>query len=119
MNFKSYLLSFCFVLCFFLSAQAQRTIIHAGTLIDGVSDEAQTEMSIIIENNMITAVEKGYTDPGTNDEVIDLKSKTVLPGLIDLHVHLESETNPQKYLEAFTFDEADLPFAPQLMPNEP
>lgn len=107
MNFKSYLLSFCFVLCFFLSAQAQRTIIHAGTLIDGVSDEAQTEMSIIIENNMITAVEKGYTDPGTNDEVIDLKSKTVLPGLIDLHVHLESETNPQKYLEAFTFDEAD------------
>lgn len=107
MNFKSYLLTFFFVTCFIFSAQAQRTIIHAGTLIDGVSDEAQTEMSIIIENNMITAVENGYSNPSGNDEVIDLKSKTVLPGLIDLHVHLESETNPQKYLEAFTFDEAD------------
>jgi len=107
MNFKSYLLTFIFVTCFVFSAQAQRTIIHAGTLIDGVSDEAQTEMSIIIENDMITAVENGYTNPDAGDEIIDLKSKTVMPGLIDLHVHLESETNPQKYLEAFTFDEAD------------
>ncbi|MBD3616187.1 MAG: amidohydrolase family protein [Gracilimonas sp.] len=89
------------------SGFAQRTIIHAGTLIDGVSDEARTEVSILIEDNKITGVEKGYIAGNNNDQIIDLKSKTVLPGLIDLHVHLESETNPQKYLEEFTFNEAD------------
>jgi imidazolonepropionase-like amidohydrolase len=89
------------------SGFAQRTIIHAGTLIDGISDEARTEVSILIEDNKITGVEKGYIAGNNNDQIIDLKSKTVLPGLIDLHVHLESETNPQKYLEEFTFNEAD------------
>lgn len=89
------------------SGFAQRTIIHAGTLIDGVSDEARTEVSILIEDNKITGVENGYITGNNNDQIIDLKSKTVLPGLIDLHVHLESETNPQKYLEEFTFNEAD------------
>lgn len=89
------------------SGFAQRTIIHAGTLIDGISDEARTEVSILIEDNKITGVENGYITGNNNDQIIDLKSKTVLPGLIDLHVHLESETNPQKYLEEFTFNEAD------------
>lgn len=89
---------------------AQRTVVFAGTLIDGKSDNAQTEMSIIIENNKITAVEKGYIRTRNSDIVIDMKSKTVLPGLIDLHVHLESETSPTKYLEPFTFNEADFAF---------
>ncbi|MEX0843941.1 MAG: amidohydrolase family protein [Balneolaceae bacterium] len=107
MNLNAILATLCLSLFIAFSAQAQRTIIHAGTLIDGVSDEAKNEQSIIIEENKITAIEDGYVNPGDNDKLIDLKSKTVLPGLIDLHVHLESETNPQKYLEAFTFNEAD------------
>ncbi|MCH2449740.1 MAG: amidohydrolase family protein [Gracilimonas sp.] len=88
-------------------AFAQRTIIQAGTLIDGASDNTRSEVSIIIEGNTITAIEDGYLDGNSRDRVIDLRSKTVMPGLIDLHVHLESETNPKKYLEAFTFNEAD------------
>ena len=44
------------------------------------------------------------------DIVIDLKSKTVMPGLIDLHVHIESEFNPQKYMNAFTANDADIAF---------
>lgn len=45
-----------------------------------------------------------------DDEVIDLKTKTVMPGLIDMHVHLESETNPKSYLEDFTLNDADIAF---------
>lgn len=93
-----------------IGLQAQQTIIHAGTLIDGVSDKARTEVSIIIKDHMITAVRDGYVDGSSEDTIIDLKSKTVMPGLIDLHVHLESETSPTKYLEPFTFEDADKAF---------
>lgn len=107
MKMKTLLLT-VFVLFFTVfQGFAQRTIIHAGTLIDGTSDDTRSEVSIIIEENTITSIENGYVNGNRNDQIIDLKSKTVLPGLIDLHVHLESETNPQKYLEEFTFDEAD------------
>ncbi len=59
-------------------------------------------MTIIIEKDKITGVENGYSKPGTNDKSIDLKSKTVTPGWIDMHVHLEEETNPNRYLQEFT-----------------
>lgn len=89
---------------------AQKTIIHAGTLIDGIADQPRQQVSIIIEGNTITAVENGFTRGGNNDTVIDLRNKTVMPGLIDLHVHLEQETNPNRYIEGFTLNEADRAF---------
>ncbi|WP_421774136.1 amidohydrolase family protein [Gracilimonas sp.] len=110
MKFRRILFTFIVSLFIYSSPFAQRTIIHAGTLIDGVSDEARSEVSIIVEDNKIIAVENGYVSGNKNDEVVDLKSKTVMPGLIDLHVHLESETSPQKYLEPFTFDDAEKAF---------
>ena len=39
--------------------------------------------------------------------IIDLTDKTVMPGLIDLHVHLEGETNPGRYVETFTMNPGD------------
>ncbi|MDR9415878.1 MAG: amidohydrolase family protein [Gracilimonas sp.] len=104
------LFSLLFTLVFTVSAIAQQTIIHAGTLIDGVSDEVYSDVSIIITDNVISAVEDGFVDGDESDTIIDLRDKTILPGLIDLHVHLESETNPKKYMEQFTFDEADFAF---------
>ncbi|MEQ8524558.1 amidohydrolase family protein [Gracilimonas sp.] len=110
MKFRSFLFTFFVSLIISTSAFAQRTVIHAGTLIDGVSDEVRNEVSIIIEDSKITGIENGYISGNRGDEIVDLKSKTVMPGLIDLHVHLESETSPQKYLEPFTFDEAEKAF---------
>lgn len=91
-------------------AFAQRTIIHCGTLIDGKSNEAQTQMSIVIEGSKIFKVEKGFTKPATTDQLIDLSKKTVLPGLIDMHVHLESETSKDQALQRFTLNKADVAF---------
>ena len=89
---------------------AQRTIIHAGTLIDGVSKKAMTEKSIIVEGNQITSIENGYTDPNDGDQVIDLKNHTVMPGWIDMHVHIEGETSPDRYIRVFTDNPADKAF---------
>jgi len=99
------------LLCISISfALAQRTIIHCGQLIDVKAGTVLKEMSIVIDGNKISDVQKGYTTAGANDKLIDLKNRTVMPGLIDMHVHLETETNPNRYMETFTFNPADYAF---------
>jgi imidazolonepropionase-like amidohydrolase len=100
----------CVVAFCFHFVQAQKTIVHCGTLIDGKSNDAQPQMTIVIEGNKITAVEKGYTKPGQGDRLVDLTKKTVMPGLIDMHVHLEGETNKDQALQRFTLNDADVAF---------
>jgi imidazolonepropionase-like amidohydrolase len=94
----------------YLSGYTQRTLIHCGNLIDGRSRTAQPEMTLIVEGSRITAVEKGFSEAGTGDELIDLSKRTVLPGLIDLHVHIESETSKDQALQRFTLNDADVAF---------
>lgn len=83
------------------------TVIHAGRLIDGKSDSAQSEMSILIEGGKIMSVVKGYVAPKEGDKVIDLKAYTVLPGLMDMHTHLQSQHSKDSYTERFFMEQAD------------
>ena len=89
---------------------AQRTILHCGKLIDVKQLQVQSEMSVVIEGNKITDVQKGYITASAGDKVIELKNKTVMPGLIDCHVHIEQEISPNRLLKSFTQNEADLAF---------
>jgi len=89
---------------------AQRTIIHCGSLIDGVSMSPKKQMSVVIKGNKIISVEQGFIKAGKKDELIDLSDQTVMPGLMDMHVHLEGEANPKSYIERFTLNEADVAF---------
>lgn len=89
---------------------SQKTYIWCGALIDGVGDEPRKNMTIIIDKNKITAIENGFSKADRNDSVVDLKTRTVTPGWIDMHVHLEEETNPNRYLEEFTMNPADYAF---------
>lgn len=93
-----------------LSAFAQKTIIHCGNLIDGKTNDAQTQMTLVVEGNKIVAVQKGFTQPAAGEKLIDLSKKTVMPGLIDMHVHMESETNKDQGLQKFTLNDADVAF---------
>lgn len=93
------------------SATAQAdTLVHAGHLIDGVGSSARSEVTIRIKDDRIAGVERGYTAPGQDDQVIDLKDSTVMPGFMDMHTHLTSETSPKAYLEEFTLNPADYAF---------
>ena len=63
------------------------TVIHAGTLIDVPGRAPKRNASVIIQGRKIIEVRNGFADvPGAR--VIDLRSSTVMPGLIDAHVHL-------------------------------
>ena len=104
---KKILLLFCLSPLFL---QAQKTIIHCGKLIDVKTLSVLTNMSIIVEGKKIVAVQSGYVDGIKGDQLINLKNKTVMPGLIDLHVHLESETNPNAYLDRFTKNPGDVAY---------
>ena len=84
------------------------TLIHAGRLIDGEADRAAEEMTIRVSGSSITAIEAGYTEPAADDTVIDLSQNTVLPGLMDMHVHISSEYSPNSRLNQFVKNEADL-----------
>ena len=99
-----------FLLLFTFSVHAQKTILHCGNLIDCVSNEAQKEMTIVVEGGKIISVEKGYKTPSGTDKVIDLKNKIVLPGLMDMHVHLEFESRKGGAIDKFTMNEADYAF---------
>jgi imidazolonepropionase-like amidohydrolase len=90
---------------------AQNTYLHCGKLIDTKSGKVLTDKTVVISGNKISSVENGFTKPkDSKDVVIDLKSKTVMPGLIDMHVHIESETNPKSYIEEYTLNDADIAF---------
>ncbi len=93
-----------------MHAAAQKTFIHCGKLIDAVSNTTLSNKTIIIEGNKIAAVQDGYTAPGATDKLIDLTTKTVLPGLMDMHVHMEMQTKRNAQSDRFTAEAQDVAF---------
>lgn len=87
---------------------AQLTYLHCGQLITATNEELATAMTIIVEDGLIKSVEKGYLSPSEGAILVDLKDRTVMPGLIDLHVHLEGQSSRTRYLEVFTKEPADV-----------
>src|SRR4051794_15386926 len=69
------------------AATAKDLAIHAGRLIDGTGKAVQTQVTILVHDDRIAAIQPGFTAP-KGAEVIDLSAATVLPGLIDDHVHI-------------------------------
>ena len=72
--------------------------------------KVQTAVTIVVEADKIVRIEPGYTPSPAGAEAVDLKNKTVLPGLIDCHVHLEWEQNRNSYTEKFVLNPADIAF---------
>jgi imidazolonepropionase-like amidohydrolase len=89
---------------------AQRTLIFCGKLIDPQAGQVLTEMTVIVTGGTVTDVQKGYTAAAAADKVIDLKNRTVMPGLIDCHVHLEDQQSANQQLKRFTQNEGDIAF---------
>ena len=95
-----------------LSINAQDYYLHSGKLFDSKEGKMLDNMTIIVSGNKIKDIKKGFVLPeNDNSIIIDLKDFTVMPGFIDLHVHIESEYNPEKYLNEFTAEESEIAFS--------
>jgi imidazolonepropionase-like amidohydrolase len=84
------------------------TLIHAGRVIDGVSARASVKQTIVVEQGRIVAVEAGYREAQVGDQLIDLRDATVMPGLMDMHVHITSEYSRSSELDRFKKNAADV-----------
>ena len=90
---------------------AQETYLHCGKLIDTRNGKVLTNKTIIVSGNTIKSVEDGFVNPtSSNTQVLDFSKKTVMPGWIDMHVHIEFETSPTAYLDEFTLNDADVAY---------
>ena len=104
-------LFFLTILLTALTLQAQDTYIQCGKLIDTKNGKVLTNKTIIVSGKTIKSIEDGFINPtNPGGKVIDLKNKTIMPGWIDMHVHLEEQTNPNAYLEEFTLNDADIAY---------
>ena len=95
-----------------LTVSAQDIYIHAGKIYDTNSGKLSSEKTIIISDTKIKSIENGYKEAIDDDiKIYDLKSKVVLPGLIDFHVHMESQSGGQdRYVRRFQDNKADIAF---------
>ena len=106
---NSYVLLFLLFISF--GSFAQKKYLQCGKIIDVKNGTVLSDKTIIVSGDKIESIENGFiSSKDNNDKVIDLKNKTILPGLIDMHVHLEGETSPNNYLKPFTLNEADVAF---------
>jgi len=87
--------------------EASWVIIHAGKLISDAREKTLSEQSIIVKNDLITDILPGYVTADDLEQVeaaqiVDLKDKFVMPGLIDLHTHLTLAIDGNRMVKAVT-----------------
>ena len=88
------------------------TIIHAGTLLAVPGEAPEEQQSIVVRNGRIVEIRRGFIGPEDLDEeanvrVIDLSDRFVMPGFIDLHVHLTGQAGADGKLDLVTMSDAD------------
>ncbi len=103
------------LICTSINAQDQITLIHAGTLLAVPGETPVSKQTVIIKNGMIDEVRSGFLSADElnfdNAELIDLKDKFVLPGLLDMHTHITGERDPEANPHEWTtMNDYDLSF---------
>lgn len=101
---------FLFFLLLSFSGFAQKHYIQCGQLLDVDSGTLVQLKTLVVENGRILEVQDGFQEGNSGEIVSDLRGHTVLPGLIDMHVHIESEFSPGVYIKRFTMNPEDVAF---------
>jgi len=105
-----YALNLLIVLVYQISF-SQDYYLHCGTIINTKNGKELKNKTIIISKNKITKIEDGYISKAKEVDIeINLKNKYILPGLIDLHVHIEGDYDSHSYISKYVDNEADIAF---------
>ncbi|PWG06481.1 metal-dependent hydrolase family protein [Polaribacter aquimarinus] len=100
-----------FTLFIFQYSIAQTTYIHCGKLIDTKTGKIAKKKTIVVQGNKIVSVVDGYLMVKSKTaKTINLKDKVVMPGLIDMHVHLEMEYDKKTRIKKYILNEADIAY---------
>lgn len=91
-----------------VSTQLNTTFVEAGRLLSDPSNGVvQRDKTLVIRGNQVVEVRDGFVGDASQGKVVDLRQAFVLPGLIDSHVHLTGQQNPNARLEEVTLSDAD------------
>ena len=80
-----------FFLLFLSSTIHSATIIYTDSYIDVINNQVKSNFSITIEKDIISAIDKGFINIDDEDTLLDLRGRTLMPGLMDMHVHFGQE----------------------------
>lgn len=107
----------CALLALSSAASAETRLIHAGALLDRPDQAPRGASTVLIRDGKIAEVRDGhlaasdFAELPADTEIVDLRQHFVLPGLIDSHVHLDSDTaGIQAQLEGVSLSVADVAF---------
>lgn len=90
------------------------TVIHAGTLLAVPGERPRRNVTIVVRGNRIAEVRDGFVDIA-GAHVVDLRTSTVMPGLIDMHVHMRGlDDRLQARLQAAQRDYEDEAYTAQV-----
>ncbi len=87
---------------------AAPTYIQAGRLIAVPGKAVRGPSTVIVDNGRITAIEDGFVNGPAGAAIINLRDRTLLPGLIDSHVHLASDRGGEAGLLSFVREEPQM-----------
>ncbi|MCP3674505.1 MAG: amidohydrolase family protein [Gammaproteobacteria bacterium] len=91
-----------------INSLADTTLIYVGELLAIPGEQPTKERTVVVEDGVIKAINKGYSDTsnyGESVKTIDLKDSFVLPGLMDMHVHLQFELGPHNVQDGLKMSE--------------
>jgi imidazolonepropionase-like amidohydrolase len=92
-------------LCVSAPSLATTQAIIVGNLVPDAATGPTGPAVILVEDGRIKNIAKGTSNPFQADKVVDLSTKTLVPGLIDLHVHLTGDPGDDFRDEAVNPDE--------------
>ena len=98
-------------LCSSASVYAQTQVIHAGELLAVPGERPLKKQTLVVEGGKILDVKSGFISPesyGSDVKYIDLSKSFVMPGLMDMHVHLQMEFGAHNIKDTVQLSDADI-----------